>query len=670
MGVYYPSSQLTLALRVIEEQEAADPLKGNLASSVSFASIPSGLNPSDAATQIAELNSELREVLADDAPLAAQQAKAKAIREKRDGIRAAQLIGKGSRLRAVEGSSPDTRFSRSGITPMRISVERNGFRFADTATITINWKDVPFDPRIVRAAGVELVMGAVASADFAAGYEGLKLPSGLPASGLNTDPGQKLGGSYTNFVGWVDDWGLKHGDKADTVTLECRDYTALFLDTPMTPGDGIDLNKPFIEGIQEFIDQYPVVAGMPVIFGDVGEDPRADLPAPGINIPPQNKARKGKKAKRKRSGSQKMSLWDHITDVTVAFGFVPIVRGYQLRIIDPRTRMGALDTPAPRRMIFGRNLESLDFDRKLGGNKVPVVEVRAFDPTIKRVRWARWPTSSGESSSGIGGKDNRPAKSFANAPTPSGAVVDENVSIFTLDRSILGVGSLERLARQMFEQIGRQEIEGNFATKEISSWNLNADRAFPVKDADLLDLRSGDPVELLVAPRDPRFPEETPNSSSSLAQLARRTREDYLVKQGFSQDTAQNFARLQEAAAFQTVFRANNVRIEMDHDTGMSLQVDFINYITVHQDAIKDESPGALAEQVAATATSQSMEDALGGSQSSQADDARAAQRKRKRMEERRKSGEATDKDLTDATVAEKAALQSLPNNGGSSGGS
>ena len=561
MGVYYPSAQLTLALRVIEEQSATDPLKANLASSVSFASIPSGLNPADAATQIAELNNELREVLLAEGPDTFQRAKS--IREKRDGIRASQLIGAGSRLRAVEGASPDTRFSRSGIVPVSLSVERNGFRFADTATITINWKDVPFDPRIVRAAGVECVMGAVPGKDFASGYEGRRLPSGLHASQISVDPGQRLGGSYTNFVGWVDDWGLKHGDKTDTVVLECRDYTALFLDTPLAQGDGIDLTKPFIEGIKEFLDQYPNLAGIPVIYGDVGENPNADLPAPGKNIPPQNKSRKGKKAKRKRSGSQKMSLWDHITDVTVAFGFIPIVRGYQLRIIDPRTRMGSLDTPAPRRMVFGRNLETLEFDRKLGGNKVPIVEVRAYDPTIGRVRWARWPTPDGEPNSGIGGVNNRPDKAYPNMPTPSGAVVDENVSIFTLDRSILGVGSLERLARQMFDQIGRQEIEGNFSTKDISSWNLNEGRPFPVQDADLLDLRSGDPVELLVAPRDPRFPEETPNSTAAHARLPRGSREAMLVKQGFDQKTAQNFARLQEAAAFQTVFRASNVRIEI-----------------------------------------------------------------------------------------------------------
>lgn len=665
MGVYYPSAQLTLALRVISDAQSTDPLKENLTSSVSFAKIPSGLNPADAATRIAELNAELREVLADDVM---DFGVAKAIREERDGIRTAQLIGEGSRLRAIEGGAPDTRFSRVGITPVRISVERNGFRVADTASITINWKDVPFDPRIVRAAGVECVLGTVAGSEFAKGYAGRKLPSGLPTSTMNTDPGQRLKGSFTNFVGWVDDWGLKHGDKADTVVLECRDYTALFLDTPMTPGDGIDLNKPFIEGIQAFIDQYPVVAGMPVIFGDVGEDPNADPPAPGQNIPPQNKSRKGKKAKRKRSGSQKMSLWDHITDVTVAFGFVPIVRGYQLRIIDPRTRLGALDTPAPRRMVFGRNLESLEFDRKLGGNKVPIVEVRAYDPTIGRVRWARWPTDTGQPKSGVGGITARPPKAFPNQPTPSGSVVDENVSIFTLDRAILGVGSLERLARQMFNQIGRQEIEGNFATKEVSSWNLNADRSFPTEDADLLDLRSGDPVELLVAPRDPRFPEETPNSTASIAALPARSREDYFVKQGLPQEVARNFARLQEAAAFQTVFRANNVRIEMDHAAGMSIKVDFINYITVHEDAIKDASPADVDEQVAATSVSQGMEDELGGDQSDQANQARDAQRRRRLTEKRRESGEATDRELNDATVAEKAALQSLPSNGGSSG--
>jgi hypothetical protein len=666
MSILYPSAQVTLAMRV-EELAEDQVLKEKLQSSVSFAKIPSGLNPADTASKIAELNAELREVLQEpETPGRAQRAQS--IRNKRDALRAAQRIGPGSRIEAIDGGSPDARFGRSGIIPMSCSVARNGFRTADTASIQLNWKDVPFDPRIVRAAGVELTIGVVSGDDFAKGFKGQLGDRGLPLSTIDVAPGGKLDGSFTQFVGWVDDWAINFGSDSDTVTLECRDYTALFIDTFLLPNDGIDLEKPLIEGIQEFIDgeddnggvKYPTVAGISVVFGDVGEAPGAAPGAPGKNIPPQAKSRKGKKAKRKRSGNQRMSLWDHITDVTVAFGFVPIIRGYELRIINPRTRLSSKGNP--RRMVFGRNLESLDFDRKLGGNAVSIVEVRAYDPSVDKVRWARWPVASGQPSSGFGGTTadvlkNRPPKAFPNVPTPSGSKVDEKVTIFTLDSTVIGIGSLEALARQMFNQIARQEIEGNFATREVSSWNIKDDEPLPATDADLLQLRSGDPIELLVAPRDPRFPAETPNTTSQLAELPTRSRTQFLINLGYDPEVAKQVARLQEAAGFQTIFRAQDVQIEMDHDDGISVKVDFINYVTVREDAIQDRSPGDVAQDVANAASSPALDKKIIGSGEG-AENARTAQKQRRVDEQRREEGSITTADLTRSTQAEKEAVR------------
>jgi hypothetical protein len=53
----------------------------------------------------------------------------------------------------VSGPPPDDRFVRAGVLPRRVEIERNGFRTADTASVTLDWKDVPFDPRLVRACG-------------------------------------------------------------------------------------------------------------------------------------------------------------------------------------------------------------------------------------------------------------------------------------------------------------------------------------------------------------------------------------------------------------------------------------------------------------------------------------------------------------------------------------
>ena len=655
-GVYHPSAQLTLALRV-EELAEDDVLKRQLEST--FTPTSPELDTENTADQVAKLNAELREILSEEESPERDE-RARAVRNKRDSVRIARRIPP-SRACAVDGGSPDARFGRSGIIPVDCSIERNGFRDADTATITLNWKDVPFDPRIVRSAGVELTIGVVTPGDFAKGFAGQVGQRGLLLSTIDVAPGNKLPGSFTQFVGWVDDWAVSFGDDMDKVTLECRDYTALFLDTYMVQNDGIDLNLPLIEGIQQFIDRYPIVCGIPVIFGDVGESPRVVPGPPGVNIPPQQKARKGKRAQRKRSGNQRMTLWDHITDVTVAFGFVPIIRGYELRIINPRTRLSSKGTP--RRMVFGRNLESLEFDRKLGANPVSIIELRAHNPVTDQVQWARWPVEEGQPRSGVGGttdnvRSNRPPKAFPNVPTPSGAVVDEKVTIFTLDRTVLEIGSLEVLARETFEQAARQQIEGNFATADVAAWNIQKDEPLPLEAADLLNIVAGEPIELLVAPRDPRFPELTPNSTNAIAALPRESRAQYLMSLGYDSRVAEQISRLQEAAGYQTIFRVQNARIDMSNDEGLSIKADFINYITVREDAIQDNAPGDVEQRVANEPVSESLSDTLGGAEGEGPDAARNAQKERRVANKQLEEGSTTYDAYLDKVAAEKAAVR------------
>ena len=85
-----------------------------------------------------------------------------------------------------------------------------------------------------------------------------------------------------------------------------------------------------------------------------------------------------------------MTVWDHIVDTVVASGFIPIVRGMRMYIIEPRTFYQS--TAKAKKIVYGRNLIDLQFARKLGGiSKVPTIEVRCPDPDIGRTRWARAP---------------------------------------------------------------------------------------------------------------------------------------------------------------------------------------------------------------------------------------------------------------------------------------
>jgi hypothetical protein len=232
-------------------------------------------------------------------------------------------------------------------------------------------------------------------------------------------------------------------------------------------------------------------------------------------------------------------------------------------------------TESALRMVYGSNLEDLEFTRRLQGVKVPTIEVRAYDSAIGRTRWARWPVRAGELTSGIFGVNNPPRAMRANEITPSGANPTEAIRTMFVS-GVTDPVVLARVARNAFEQIGRQEIEGSFSTHEVSSYGHEP------ADVDLLDAQPADAVEVLVMAATSA---DAPVSSLAELQAATRARrQSYLESLGWSQEVAAKFAALQDANGFQSVFRIQDIHIDFDNDDGIKIGVGFVNYVTVRED--------------------------------------------------------------------------------------
>lgn len=645
-NVYRVSAQVALWIRVDELSET-HPLEERLggAAVVREPTAPQGQPPEDPTatareitSQIARLNDQIRERRAateqgveqqaqttgEERPAAAPDSVLTRLRAQRNALmrRLSGVGSPGSRVESTDGPSPDDRFVRGGIIPAAVEIERNGFRTADTARVDIAWADVPFDPRLVRACGIEIILGAVSAQDFGAGIGGERNDQGGLRSIVQQVPVGPVSGTATRFAGWVDGWTVSYsGEDGDMVTLEARDYTALMLDTPLG-NNRIDLLRPLDEGVRALLAEYPTCAGLRVVWGDVNDPTPGSPPVPGDAVPSVNRARRGQVARQARTGDQRMNLWDHITDVCVQCGVVPLVRDYELRLVNPRTLFsgrGPSGQAAPRRMIYGRNLDKLQFTRKLGGVKVPTIEVRAYDPSIARTRWARWPVREGERREGVLGVDNPPAALRANEVGPTGANPDERVQTYTVRYG----GSptvLAGIARSLYEQIGRQEIEGNFETHDLRSFGASEDVA------DLLQLISGDPVEILVAPARASDPTTATTTATTIQGQSRQRRADYLRSLGWGDDVADRFAALQEASGFQTVFRVQNASLSFDSNEGVAITVDFVNFITV-----RDDSEGAAQDDSARAVPSAIVERATGARTDTTARDARRASADRRR---------------------------------------
>lgn len=479
---------------------------------------------------------------------------------------------------AVVGTPPDDLTVIGDIEPLSVSIERNGLASCDTCTLVLDAADAPFDPRILRAAHVVITLGVVSPDDYQSGMEySVRREDGSLTSLVIGNPDGSIQGG-TRFVGYVDEIAISYSDQGDIVTLDCRDMSAVLRDTRCPEGLSIDMNLPLDQGVQQFIEAASSsAAGVRVRY--VG-DGVAPSPAGATQGPPRGnqrrRGRRGATAARGRRGGDQMTIWDHITDVCRATGFIPVVDGFEIVITEARTLYTARQA---RRMVYGRNLSDLAFTRRLQGSKVPTIEVRSYDPVIGRTRWARWPVRSGERASGVLGVDNPPQALRANEVPPSGANPEESIRVMqvsgTNDPAVL-----ERVARNAFEQIGRQEIEGTFSTADAHSYDQ------PEELADLLAVNAGDPVELLVVSAVP--PELADRgTNTTLAQLQAMTRDrrrDYLMERGWPERVATRFAALQEANEFQTVFRVQDVNLSWDRESGLKVKVGFINYVVVREE--------------------------------------------------------------------------------------
>src|SRR3990167_868395 len=107
------------------------------------------------------------------------------------------------RATIAEGGSSDDELTWQigAVLPQSCSVERNGIRAADTFKVELPFHDFPFDPRLVRAIGVEVYVGVVSADDFGEGMEGAEW-GGEPLALVPDSAGE--GQSNRRIIGVVD----------------------------------------------------------------------------------------------------------------------------------------------------------------------------------------------------------------------------------------------------------------------------------------------------------------------------------------------------------------------------------------------------------------------------------------------------------------------------------
>jgi hypothetical protein len=522
--------------------------------------------------------------------------------------------------------------------------------------MTFDYRDLPIDPRVVRACGIEIHMGVVDPNDFATGMVSVDA-NGKRKSILRTTDAAGLPREDTLLVvGTVDNWFVKHTTNGSEIRISGRDVRGILLDAIVDSRvfNNLNLTKPIATSsnedasgvVNQILSKHPMGSRIIVEINpdDWGgfEASTGLLPSPGVkgNLTRVNLGANGNGSpESKPAGTvDKVNFWDLITRYCFLVGAIPYFVGQKLRVrpsrsifdqeklFDPRVkspfadgkpRRSPGDQPSQfnvRRLVYGRDIAEMTFERKYQGTKVPTVECVSIDTSssgrgqskLIRARSSDPPPQTTATGKPVKTRSvPNQGSSKATSVSPSGSATQEDV----LKVPVPGISSQEQLrqiAVSIHEEIGRGEMGGSVSTKSLASFLVPSDPQDQLagnKDPDLIKLRPGDAVELRVDSRP--LSSTTPLVSSYTDSIRRSFDEEVAdlkkrLGNGAKETVSGDLARVIVATArggiveLSKAFRAENVKFSWAAANGIGVDFDYRNYVEVRYNTAQSDGANIL----------------------------------------------------------------------------
>lgn len=414
----------------------------------------------------------------------------------------------------------------------RVRVNINSYAEADTFELELDYKVFPFDPRAIKSLQVSIHMENM---------EALEDDNGAP---------KKIQPSSENvvFMGFADEDEMTFNDSSRTVRLKGRDFTGLLIDAKW-PGKILPLDKTVMSVLNEILQS--LVATQDIFV----ENKTGELVLPILaKFYPDFGKLAGK-----RNAKQRETYWDVIQDIVAKSGLIAYIELDKLILAKPRTLYN--DAKAVQ-FVYGRNVKDLVITRKMGRQKGFNIVVRSV--IQKEVVKAEIPKDS--TTLPEGGDHVRIAKQGV-----GGVVIDksqeEAIAPF-LSFAVANVRDKDHLieiGEGIFEELSRQQIEGRFKTHNMCA---PEGEGVLVKDFDLLKLRVGTPVTVVIGTGDLEKIQKMANEADRLK---------YLIERGWDEKVAAVFAK--QMGKYMTTFYTKAVTFSLDAQAGFVCDMEFLNFI-------------------------------------------------------------------------------------------
>lgn len=417
-----------------------------------------------------------------------------------------------------------------------VIVELNDYTLADKFSCEIDYKSFPFDPRTIRSCGV-----SVHIEDQKRIFRGNSLDILKPTE------------ANTVFQGFADEESISFDNENRIVRMEGRDFTSLFADVKYTGGP-ISLSKTVDELINDLIQDQEATKQIQINnkTGDILpilSELAANLESTSATISPKRNE----------------SYWDVIQKIINRAGLIGYIELDKFVISKPQK---LFDREKAKQFIYGRNVQSLSFKRKLGRHKgfnVRVVSVNLDEKTIVEAKIPEEATNPNIKSPRVSiiqldskGKKIEPPK---DAPFMTFKIPD-----------IANKDHLIKVGEKIFEELSRQQIEGQISTLEMEIPEITKKSEDNVvsqtKPVSFNTIRNGTPILITMEMDDL----EKIRTISTLAE-----RRKFLILRGYEPNIAAAFASSMNRIS--TPFYTKSVKFTIDKESGFNMDLDFINFI-------------------------------------------------------------------------------------------
>lgn len=464
---------------------------------------------------------------------------------------------------ALGGDPGDEHVVLATVLARSVKLKLGPHRQADECELELPIEAFPFPPdgSIVRSILVEVRRGVISPDDWAAAMGGRRARDGRPLTlPVATDSDQP------DFVGFVDTHRIQFGDGASVVSLKARGIQGVLLDSQVR-GRKIENDIPVDRAVARFLSLFPAAVGLelhwlgpekPPTLGDAA--PKAKTTKAGKPVKPPAKAEKG-------------SAYDAIADYCLLAGVIPRFVGYRLELGAARTLDTFSAAEAPR-IVLGRSVDDLELEHKLAGTTAKAVEVHSFNPDTGRIVVGRWPEDPNLHGEKEPGEANKVAPTGPlNIPPGASAVEEKSPTVMTV-RGIKDPRRLQEIARNLFEESARQEIGGRLKTRDLATYDGRASGV-----ADLLAMRPGDPIRILIAPS---VEAAAGSYVQRLARLGDRGKAiELLAGAGWRRTVAARVVDGILSAKRPLTYRVRALSFEHSMEGGTSTEIEFVNYIEV-----------------------------------------------------------------------------------------